>query len=488
MSREIIDENSATTASGAELNVSADRMEVMLSCKNESLSMESLIKEIQIGLKQMKIIAKPDVTKIKEAIAKSKESGEDVTDLVIATGIRPVEPRDATMEWMGDYFNTGFHVDPVTKKIDFHQRAGDPNVEKGQLLVKIEPAVPGQDGRDVYGRAMIMPKPKDVNLKGGSNVYWDQEKGGFVTNVAGRVKMKGQTVDVDPVYFVKDGVGSESGNIKHNGQVIIDGEVDAEFKIEATGDIEIRGLTYASDIICGGNLTTKEGIRSNLDKKIIVEGEIFAKYIQNARVFAKGNITVNTEIYESNVETMNSIHCNEGRIVGGELAATKGISVGEAGSKGNVKTRLIAGVDRELMAKVKENKYEIGELVEMRKKLEAALKKSSGRVKMMNDSQKEALTEVQFKINEINDEIVRLEEEIKSIMEKVKSNKRARVTILNTAFPGVEIRICDSSYRVEHALMGPVVALYDKHKGEVVLTSKMDEDEEDKKKDDTSTQ
>lgn len=315
-----------------------------------------------------------------------------------------------------------------------------------------------------------MPRPKEVHLRGGPNVYWDSKLKGFRAKCAGRVSLRGQTLDIDQVYYVQN-VGNKSGNIKHNGSLVVKEEVTNDYKIDVTGDIEIGGMVYACDIHCGGNLTTKEGIKGQLTKKVFVRGNLYTKCLQNANVESYGNIYANTEIYQSAIQTKGTVNCNEGRVIGGEILATKGITIGEAWSKGNVKTILIAGIDKDLQQKMKTNCDEITEMKKIIKKLLAIHRKLKANIRLLNPDQKEKMTQINSKIKEAEEEITKLENQNQEISQKIRDNSVARINILKIVYPGVVLRICQSQYLIESTLGGPVVAIIDPATHEIALTS-----------------
>ncbi len=410
-----------------------------------------------------------------KAINEAKKTGEDIKDLLIVEGRPPVMPVDGKIEWMGNYFDEGYYIDPETKKIDYKQKVEDRSVNENDLLVKVTPAQKGKDGRDVYGKALAVKSPQKVHLKGGPNVVWVEDESGYKSTCAGRVKMRGHTLDVDPIYRITDGVGNESGNVKHNGQVVVDGDVEADFKVEATGDIEVRGLIYASDIVCGGNLSAKEGINGNLAKNIYVKGDVLTKYIMNATVKCEGDIGVSTEIFNCNIEAKGEVNCSRGRIIGGEVLATKGIVVDEAGSKGNTDTVLTAGLDKKLLANLKANSDEINRLKEMVKKLRAGYRKFKANLQLLTNEQKEGMTEISYKLQEGEDEIGRIEQESKAIVAKIRENSNALIKVREIIHPGVVLRIGDARHIVDQPLAGPIYIGQDRYTREIKMTSKLDE-------------
>lgn len=458
-----------------DLKVSDDNMKVHLTCHADFSKGEVLTNKILLRLKELKITAKPDLILIEKAIKEAKETGEDIKDLLIVQGRPPVMPVDGKIEWMGNYFDEGYYVDPETKKIDYKQKIEDRCVEEGQLLVKVTTAQKGKDGRDVFGKALVVHSPKKAHIKSGPNVIWVEEESGYKSTCAGRVKLRGSTLDVDPVYRVGGGVGNESGNVKHNGQVVVDGDIETDFKVEASGDIEVRGLIYACDINCGGNLSAKDGINGNLSKKIYVKGDIVSKYIMNATIICEGNITVLTEIFNSNIETKGEVNCSGGRIIGGEILATKGIVIDEAGSKGNTETILTAGLDKELQVKLKTNADEISRLKEMMKKLDAGYRKFKANMHLLSNEQKESMTAIQYKIGEGEEEIERINKENKEIVQKIRESSNAIIKVRKIIQPGVVLRIGDTRHEVDQPLAGPIYIGQDRYTREIKMTSKLDE-------------
>jgi len=444
---------------------------VLLSCDAASAADENACKEILILLGKLGIMPLPDADDLREKL--STVEG-DIVDLKIVEGIWSVMPTDGRLEWTGDYFTDGYYVDPETKRIDFRQKANNPAVDENQLLVVVHKAIPGKDGRDVYGRTISVPRARDVNLRAGSNVTWSPEDNGYRAKSAGRVKLVGSTLDIDEVLFIRNGVGVNSGNVIHKGQVIVDGDVESEFKVEATGNIEIKGVLQAAEIRCDGNLVAADGINENLAKSVKVKGNIAAKYILNANIECEGDIIANREIFQSQIKSRGEVTCNEGRIVGGEIIAAKGITVDEVGSKGTVKTSLVAGVDYAQIKKLKRCKTQIEQLKAVINKLRPVHKRLTAQMQILSTAQKEGLTEMGFRISEAEESIVELDQECKEIRKQIVSNRSAEIHIQGIVYPGVVLRVCDSQFVLEHALQGPLMAHLDPVTQEIALSSETD--------------
>ncbi len=471
---EIKNNTDQNLATGFDLDISDDKLKVWFSCSNEFVKNEFAESMLLAGLKTKGISARPNLEVFRRAIQKAAKTDASIKQIVIAEGQSPEPPVDGTIEWTGNYFEEGYYVDPESGRIDFRQKIQDPSVEMDQLLVHLTKAQNGRDGCDVFGKTIPVKQPGQVNLKPGSNVYWDEKENGYRAKCSGRVKMRRGTLDVDQVYLIKDGVGNESGNVKHNGQVIVDGDVETDFKIDATGDVEVRGLVFACDIKSGGNLTVRDGINSQPDKRIEVQGDILAKYIMNASIICSGDIMTNTEIFHSNIKTKGSVCCKAGRVLGGEIHATKGITLNEAGAKGDIKTLLVAGYDADLHAKLKHNSGQISLWKEVIKKLETGYRKLKANYRLLNSEQKENMIEIQKKIVEGEGEISKYQANNKMISQKIREISGAIITIKNMIYPGVTLRISNQYKKIDQPLVGPIYVALDKISRELKLSSHLD--------------
>ncbi|MBD3169759.1 MAG: DUF342 domain-containing protein [candidate division Zixibacteria bacterium] len=453
------------------LRVTEDKMQVLLSCEPEVAASEGFAGKLQEKLDQAGIKVEMDGKRLKKIIDLAVKEKRAVIDVPIVKGKPPVQPEDGRLEWTGDYFSEGYYVDPDTGIIDYKEKVGAPAVEEGQLLVKVFPPVPGEDGIDIYGKRISVPKPKPAKIRPGPNAIKDDEQGGLVAKCPGRVKLNGDVLDVENVYNISGDVGNETGNIKHNGQVIIQGDIEANFKVDVQGDVEVRGIIYACDLKCTGNLTAHEGINQDPEKKVIVKGDIVAKYINNASIECESLVVAKNEIFQSNIKTSGEVNCSDGRILGGEVVAARGIVAGEVGSKSNAATSLTVGVDYRKLEKAKENKETISAIKDAMKKLETGKKQLLQNVIQMTAKHKEVLTEIDYKFNELQGQLTELEEENKEIASVLKSCRDAKIKILKMVYPGVVLRISNAKYTVNTALAGPLEASLEKSSGKVVLTS-----------------
>lgn len=452
------------------LKVSADRLSVVLSASPELAAREDAVDVIRAEMERLKMSAPLDTDQVTVSLKQAAASGAPVADLVIATGTPATPPVDPRLEWTKEFFATGYYVDPETKYVDYHRKAATPSVDKDEVIATEHPAIPGKAGCDVFGAPLPPLKPKPREIRAGANVTFDEMSGTFKAQCNGRVKLDGKMITVVDVFQVPGGVGTASGNIDHKGSVVINGGIDSEFKVCATGDIEVREGIGAADIECGGNLIAHKGISSTPGKKITVKGNFHAKYLEHATVACDGDVVIESEILDSSVRATGRVVC-AGPVRGGDIMAAAGIEVGEAGAHTESRTSLIAGIDYHVVNSLREATEESKVLKESIVKLEREVKKLESLGTRINHQQREALTESGSKLFEARSRYDELTELRKRLAVQMQAHRDATVVIKKQINPGTMLRVVDSHLEVRHALLGPIAAALDPVTKELTLTS-----------------
>jgi len=155
----------------------------------------------------------------------------------------------------------------------------------------------------------------------------------------------------------------------------------------------------------------------------------------------------------------------------------KGVFVSEAGSKGNTKTTLIAGIDYYLKEQLEVNGKKIEDLKLQVKKLKPVYNKLKNMRQYLKPEQAEAMTEMEFQISDSETEMVELDEKNKELRKEYYMNKTAKIVIYDMAYPGTVLRVFDSQYIIENTLKGPIVAGLDPSTGDIFLSSELKDTE-----------
>ena len=406
-----------------QLNVNDDKLEVVLSIDALTAAVSDTADKILEKLTEMGIDNLPEIELIQSRLEETKYDGDQIQEIVLVRGKPLVMPVDGRLVWSKDYFAEGYKIDITTNIIDFREKVASPVVLEDDLIIKIIPPTPGEDGIDVYGQLIKVNPPAKAEIKVGPNLRWDEEASGYLAAVSGRLRMPSASLEIQEVFTIDGDVGRKTGNIKHEGDIIIRGDVDSEYKVEATKTILVTGVIGACNVTSGGDVIVNGGISGREDKKISAKNGIKAKYIMNAVIEAGGDVASEVEIVKSSILAGREVYC-KGRIVGGEIIAGTNIIADIAGNDKNVIT-----------------------LLEIRKSEKS------------NDSESEepeALSTQKIKVEPEQTDSIRIEEQV---------------------YTGTIFTVLGHRHQVKKRMKGPIVAMIDKELKQFVI-SRYDEKEE----------
>jgi uncharacterized protein (DUF342 family) len=255
-------------------------------------------------------------------------------------------------------------------------------------------------------------------------------------------------------------VGYATGNIIFPGDITINGMVADGFKIYSGGSVIIKQTLDATEVNTKGDLTVSGGIIGRGRGFLKVGGVLRTRFIQNCRAACRKTITVDAEINNSSIYTMETLEmADKGKILGGEVYAIHGIRAGGIGKNAGKATRIHCGVDFTLQ-KDKENWNNTLRL----------LSEKLGKLRELMASP-EPDPEKQAKMEEL---LHRLEEEQKkatlqigNLMGRINADENAVVEVAGEIAPGTLIEICEIALFVAEPLKRVRIRL-DKASGKVV--------------------
>jgi uncharacterized protein (DUF342 family) len=217
-------------------------------------------------------------------------------------------------------------------------------VKKDQALAKQKSRKPGKDGKNVHGGSIPHGTIRPEGVTGGENTRMEGRL--LLSNINGQMIEHNRVVSVKDSLTVKGPVGYKTGNIIFPGDVVIDGPVSDGFKIYSGGSVTIKQTFDVTDAITKTDLTVAGGIIGRGRALVKVGGSLNTKFIENCRVACRKTITVDLEIVNSNVFTLDKVEMGEkGRIVGAEIYAVHGLKTGWIGKKSGKAARIHCGVD-----------------------------------------------------------------------------------------------------------------------------------------------
>jgi uncharacterized protein (DUF342 family) len=346
------------------------------------------------------------------------------------------------------YFEIGafwkFFAEETSDKVDFREVQTLQNVKTGQVIGEKIPATPGKPGCNVLGREIPPQNGKDKSVKLGKNAAWTEDGLKIVSKIDGEPSSARNQINVNPVHEVRGNVDFKSGNIKFLGSLVIHGNVDGGFRVEAEGDITIHGRVEAAELKADGNVLIRGGV-TGMDKCVIsCGGDFAAKYVEHAKIDCGGSVTVKEAIMhcEINADTRVVVETGKGLIVGGVIRVGEDIAAKTIGSRFGTVTELEAGTKPKLQIEAQEleetlqnSRVNLEKSEKVMVLLERTPRLSPDRQAMYQNLVKTVLA--------LKEEITTAEARQKEIIEEtlVISKARGRVKVKETLYPGVRVEI-----------------------------------------------
>jgi uncharacterized protein len=332
------------------------------------------------------------------------------------------------------------------------------NVVVGQLLAEKIPAQPGKMGRNLYGMLLPANDGKDVELRQGKGTILSEDRTKLTAEVNGQVLYASGRLSVETVYRINGDVGIKTGNVTFLGSIIITGNVEDNFQVKASGNIEIFGTVQKSVVEADGDIIVRQGITGREEARIeSTNGNIIAKFIQNATVITDKDIIVQEGIMHSNLMAGGKVSCQGKRaqIVGGVVQATKLVHAKVIGSQANPTTEIIVGNNpkiqkqiQEYESKKSENQSKMDQITKTQKTLQARKDSDPASFTQENEAH---LQKLEAGIKKLAKRISEYEEEIQTLtayMEELSAH--GKVSVAKTLHGGVTLKIKNAEFKVKN--------------------------------------
>ena len=280
----------------------------------------------------------------REKIQRIAERKQNVMKEVVATGKPPVPGKDGRLIYHVKVENDPRPLILENGRVDFHRINSIRLVEKDQLLVTRVPPEEGKPGTNVFGEP-IWPEPvKDVKLPRGMNTYLSPDETKLFAKIDGHLYSSDGLLHIESVFVVRKHVDFSTGDIHYIGDVIVNGDVKTGFAVETKGNILIRGNVDGATLVTEeGDIVIEGGVFGK--KKAVLQsgGNIRARFIQQARVSARGDVEVDKYLLGCQVICEGVLRIPNGSVIGGHVKSNKGILAKEIGSPKSAKTYVEVG-------------------------------------------------------------------------------------------------------------------------------------------------
>lgn len=391
---------------------------------------------------------------ITEAVMTCNLDRRVLHDIAIAKGSAPLPeiPEHASLE--SRFKVSGPHVSDEVQRVDFREFASLFIVRAGETIALVEPRRPGQPGMDLRGKETPFPHESPETCSPGRNVERREDK--LVSTVDGRLAIEAGKANVDEVLLIKGEVDFSTGHIIFPGDVVIEGAVHDGFKVHSGGSIVCKSTMDAFDVNAKKDLTCAQGLIGHRRGEVRVGGSLTAKYIQNCRVAARGDVKVQAAVVSSRIYTLGSLDLGDkGVLMGGEAFAARGVRCGRLGNQALQPTLLHVGIDFMVKQSLDQATERMRLLTARAQQIEhaAAARPSPEAAKAVAEMAK--LTS-------------KLRSQINELLGRLDADEGAIVEARGEVFPGVVIEICRVSIVVEEKLQACRFRL-DKAAGRIIV-------------------
>jgi len=412
-------------------------------------------------------VQNPDQDAVKTALT---EAGHK-EPVLVASGQPPKHGLDGRIEYKFDTEPQAAVslVEDESGRVDFRELGTVPQVKEGEVVAEIIDPTDGKPGLDVFGNP-VQPRPgKPVphQARIGRNIALDEKGRKAIAKTHGLITLERGRLSVSPLYKISGDVDFKTGNVRFDGDVIINSSVREDFRVEVTGSIQIGNNVERATVIAGSNISVGGGIIGKEGTEVVAGDTVVASYANNATIKASESITIRNEMVHS-VARAARVLVNSGRgaVLGGQIYAAKYINVKSAGDRSScVETVLEIGYKPELIEQIDERreqatdlnkKYKEAEsaytrLNELRKKHPQGLSKPAVR---KLEELRELLVELREKQNGLDLEIAALEKELRP-------SDDSKIVVQEKLHPGARIVIFGASMDIKEPVSGGTFILHD---------------------------
>lgn len=313
-------------------------------CLGAAVSAGRLLAVLPPGLEDVPL----DHEALNKALAEAARSGKPVP-AVMARGRLPKSGTDGKLRLLfSPKQSAGSLREDGT--MDFRERGGLHCVAEGEPLAELVPPVPGEPGVDVFGSVLAPAEPRAASVKAGKGVTETPREDGWTVYsaaIGGVAHFSGGILTVSELLTIEGDVDMRTGHVRSKqGSVRITGSVRSGFQVESPGDIIVDGLVEEADLTAGGGIAVAGGVIMNHKNTLTAGGNVSARFFQNARVAAGGDVTAKTEISHCEVKAGGRVLVTsaKGAVSGGAVECGEGVQAAYLGNEARSKTRIVVKV------------------------------------------------------------------------------------------------------------------------------------------------
>ncbi|MGN0480562.1 MAG: DUF342 domain-containing protein [Lachnospiraceae bacterium] len=316
-------------------------------------------------------------------------------------------------------------------------------VLKGQTLATYYSATAGENGKTITGRTIYAYGGKEMPKLWGSNIKILEDGRTYMSEINGRVMLKGQNMWVEELELFND-YKWDKRIFNFQGTVHISGDVPEGVKIYAGGDIIVDGMVTGATLTSERNILVRLGINKGMDTaRLNAKENITVKYSEYAEIRAGKNIFLNYSLNSIlNAGEAVVTFGNKGGIIGGSAFAERGYCISCLGNDNGRNTVIAFGLSEELKKNMIKTENALKTATRELENLKDALKKLSHSPDISNKDNQAFMYRLVNTVQNAMKKIVQLEEDRDLLNERMTKAVRAQVVVSDCIYDNVTF-VCD---------------------------------------------
>lgn len=319
--------------------VQSDRMSAVMLVGRPSEDYIVTMEEIEKAMADEGIVFGILTERIKAAV----DNQAFLSEIPCAKGIPPVSGKDGELKFI---VSTDTELRPKIRDdgtVDYHDLGLINEIDKGRLICRRSRPAPGEDGKDIYGVPVPFNPGKypDFPMGDGTEISeFDDTK--LIASRDGFVHYENGIISVLEVFVLNSDVNNGTGNLIFRGSIVVNGCVREGFRIKSGKNVTVNGVVEGACIHAAGNIAIRDGFSGMNSGEICAGGNVDSKYLQNAVVKCRGNLTTEYSI-NSYLTVGGEVHAESGRgtIAGGTIHALDSVFAKYIGADTYIETKII---------------------------------------------------------------------------------------------------------------------------------------------------
>ncbi len=387
-----------------------------------------------------------------QALISRQDYGEPV---VAALGTPPVSGRAYRLKYHFNVNRGKPYLEMEFGRINLKELNFIENRKSGDLLAELIPPEAAMDGRKVTGEAIAAETdPETAKLAPGANTLLSPDGTKLYAQCDGNVRLADGRVLVEPVITVRN-VNYETGNLRFDGSVVVEGSIADGFVVEAGGDLQVDSSVGRAQLKAGGSVLLKTGINGNGEGSIECGGDLLAKYIESCTIACRGNLLAEEAIMHSRAAVHG--HCvlngRRAEVIASDLIVGGSFWCKKLGNFNEAPTRLAVGVKPELLLDYRADAAELIRKQEEADKVEHQLEQLAKALQdgRTDDRVRRADLQLRAALELLRGEIAALRNRLPGRRDRVRAARQSLAVVEETMFKGVVVSFGVLEYRAPDA-------------------------------------